>query len=244
MQDPRQQYPTPPPQYLAAHTPYPAPPGQVLGQQPQPPRVAMPGTQQRIMYPAPMMTTARPTESSVAKRAERAEAAATASARDDPVLTVAKALVVLAFVVSTHLVPTDLRFLWLMVIGLLVVGEMGQSIFHMWIETKENHNSALWVLYITTGTFVSVLLALLLFLGLKVTLIMQRGKHDNAGDVRAERKRSRHGDDRRRHGSDDDRTDAPAPSPPPPREDPAEKYKQYVEKDDDDFEYENDKRSF
>ncbi len=161
----------------------------------------------------------------------------------DPVTVVAKTLVVLAMAGTTYLVPVDLRFLWMMLFGLLIVGEMGLHIFHAWIQTSESNNSALWVLYLVSGVFISVLLALLLFLGLKLVMIMQRGKHDNEYDRRQAMRKERSRRIMMERAQREDEQGQPQPTPENSDFDGGdEKYERFIDKrprdpdfDDDDY---------
>lgn len=101
------------------------------------------------------------------------------SSWNDPLTVVVRSGVLISCMLSTFLIPRSLRFLWLLILALLIVGSIGLEIFHAWSDTsdtEEDSNMALYVLYATTAFYAAVLCALLGFLTIKLINIAQEAK--------------------------------------------------------------------
>jgi hypothetical protein len=101
------------------------------------------------------------------------------SSWNDPLTVVVRSGVLISCMLSTFLIPRSLRFIWLLILALLIVGSIGLEIFHAWSDTsdtEEDSNMALYVLYATTAFYAAVLCALLGFLTIKLINIAQEAK--------------------------------------------------------------------
>lgn len=107
------------------------------------------------------------------------------SSWNDPLTVVVRSGVLISCMLSTFLIPRSLRFLWLLILALLIVGSIGLEIFHAWSDTsdtEEDSNMALYVLYATTAFYAAVLCALLGFLTIKLINIAQEAKTKDRGE--------------------------------------------------------------
>lgn len=226
-------------------------PQQMMRMPPQGVQQMQRGVAPQTFYPRPMMNPGAPVQSAEPREQEYARqikekeegepkpttpAAPAVAVESDPVLVVVKGLVVLGFLISTQFVPVDLRFIWLLLIGLLVVGEMGLAIFHAWIDSQDNSATAMWVLYIVTGLFASVFVALLGFLCIKLVTVLQA---ENRAKLSASALENAMANKHRSSTRQVSVQQQPFFPPQPPARD----YEQYVERNDhsDDFDYSQDR---
>ncbi len=101
------------------------------------------------------------------------------SSWSDPLTVVVRSGVLISCLLSTFLIPRSLRFLWILILSLLIVGTLGLEIFHAWSDTsdsEEDSNMALYVLYATTAFYAAVMSGLLGFLTIKLIHIAQEAK--------------------------------------------------------------------
>lgn len=116
---------------------------------------------------------------------EKAEgvAAATADASVKGMADVVRGLVLAAFVAAGFIVPKSLRFLWIMLVGLYVVGETGLGVFSAWAAGgggDESESGAKYVLWAVTALYAGVMVGLLIFLAWKLIAIAQARKKEES----------------------------------------------------------------
>lgn len=134
--------------------------------------VSVSGQQRPTRYMAPMKTKSRLGE------LQTGEAGSDATKQwSDPFSILIRGGVLISCLFSTFLVPRDLRFIWLLVLALLVIGGLGLDLYHAWIgssDSEESETIAKYILWFTTGLFSAVLSALLIFLALKLVAVAQK----------------------------------------------------------------------
>lgn len=100
-------------------------------------------------------------------------------ADNDALVAVLRSMTTVAAMAATFAIPKDMRLVWVLVVSLMVLGNLGLSLFYASViastdprASEEDRSKSVWwaktVLFATSSIFFGVLAALLVFLAFKV----------------------------------------------------------------------------